>query len=55
VGESAKGLVEVSSNIQGVNKAATDTAGGVANIRQSAQDLSKLALGLQKIVGQFKV
>ena len=55
VGESAKGLSEVSSNIQGVNKAATDTAGGVQNIRQSSQDLAKLAVVLQKIVGQFKV
>jgi methyl-accepting chemotaxis protein len=55
VGESAKGLIEVSSNIQGVNKASTDTASGVATIKQSAQDLSKLALSLQKIVGQFKV
>jgi len=55
VGESAKGLSEVSSNIIGVNKAASDTAGGVVNIRQSAQELSKLASGLQKIVGQFKV
>jgi len=55
VGESAKGLTEVSSNIQGVNKAAADTSGGVLNIRQSAQELSKLAAGLQKIVGQFKV
>jgi methyl-accepting chemotaxis protein len=55
VGESAKGLSEVSSNIQGVNKAATDTASGVNNIKQSSQDLAKLAAGLQKIVGQFKL
>jgi methyl-accepting chemotaxis protein len=55
VGESAKGLSEVSSNIQGVNQAASDTTGGVQNIKQSSQDLAKLAAGLQKIVGQFKV
>lgn len=55
VGESAKGLSEVSSNIQGVNKAASDTAGGVQNIKQSSQELANLAVGLQKIVGQFKV
>jgi len=55
VGESAKGLSEVSSNIQGVSKAAGDTALGVQNIKQSSQELAKLAIGLQKIVGQFKV
>jgi methyl-accepting chemotaxis protein len=55
VGESAKGLSEVSSNIQGMNRASTETAGGMQNIRQSSQDLAKLAAGLQKIVGQFKV
>ncbi|MDD5674976.1 MAG: methyl-accepting chemotaxis protein [Chitinivibrionales bacterium] len=55
VGESAKGLSEMSSNIQGVNKAATDTSSGVQNIKQSAVELARLAGGLQKIVGQFKV
>ncbi len=55
VGESAKGLSEVASNIQGVNKAASDTAGGVQNVKQSSQELAKLAVGLQKIVGQFRV
>ncbi len=55
VGESARGLSEVSSNILGVSKAASDTATGVQNIKQSSQELAKLAIGLQKIVGQFKV
>ncbi len=55
VGESARGLSEVSSNIIGVSKAAADTATGVQNIKQSSQELAKLAVGLQKIVGQFKV
>ncbi len=55
VGESATGLSEVSSNIQGVTKAAADTAAGVEDIKRSSQDLARLAGGLQKIVGQFKV
>lgn len=55
VGESAKGLSEVSSNIQGVNQAASETSGGVRNIKQSSLGLAQLAIGLQKIVGQFKV
>jgi len=55
VGESAKGLIEVSSNIQGVNKTATDTSSGIGDIKQSSQELAKLAAGLQKIVNQFKV
>ena len=38
-----------------MSKAATDTALGVNNIRLSSQDLSRLAGGLQKIIGQFKV
>ena len=55
VAESAKGLTEVSSNIQGVNSAATSTAQGVGQVKASADELAKLAAGLQKIVGQFKV
>jgi len=55
VGESAKGLQEVTTNITGVNQAAADTASGVTQIRTSAGELAKLSAGLQKIVNQFKV
>lgn len=55
VAESGKGLTEVSSNIQGVNLAAIETAKGVVEIKDSSIELEKLATGLQKIVGQFKV
>jgi methyl-accepting chemotaxis protein len=55
VGESAKGLSEVSVNIQGVNQVALDTARGMHTIKSSADDLSKLASGLEAVVKQFKV
>jgi methyl-accepting chemotaxis protein len=55
VGESAKGLSEVSSTIQGVNKGAIATTNGMITIKENAVELSGLALGLQKIVNQFKI
>lgn len=55
VGESAKGLSEVSSNIQGVTAAARSTAQGVVQLKNSALDLARLSVGLQKVVTQFKV
>jgi methyl-accepting chemotaxis protein len=55
VGESASGLSEVSVNIQGVNKAASETASGTAQIKANSLELAKLSGMLEEIVKKFKV
>ncbi len=55
VQQAAKGSQEINHNITGVAQAANETSTGVAQSQQATQELSKLAVGLQEMVGKFKV
>jgi len=55
VSEAAKGSSEIASNITGVAQAARSTTEGASNTKISADELSRLALDLQKLVSQFKL
>jgi methyl-accepting chemotaxis protein len=54
VGEAARGSSEIAQNITGVAQAARSTTEGASNTRSSADELSKIAMGLQTLVSQFK-
>jgi methyl-accepting chemotaxis protein len=54
VTEAAKGSNEIAQNVSGVAKAAQSTTEGAANTKGSADELSRLAVDLQKLVAQFK-
>jgi methyl-accepting chemotaxis protein len=54
VTEAAKGSNEIAQNITGVAQAAQSTTEGAANTKGSADELSRLAADLQKLVNQFK-
>jgi methyl-accepting chemotaxis protein len=54
VGEAAKGSNEIAQNITGVAQAARSTTEGASNTKSSADELSRIALDLQKLVSQFK-
>lgn len=54
VTEAAKGSSEIAQNITGVAQAARSTTEGASNTKSSADELSRIALDLQKLVGQFK-
>lgn len=54
VGEAAKGSNEIAQNITGVAQAARSTTQGASHTKTSADELSKIALNLQKLVAQFR-
>jgi methyl-accepting chemotaxis protein len=54
IGEAARGSHEIARNITGVAQAARSTTEGAGNTRSSADELSQLALDLQKLVSGFK-
>jgi methyl-accepting chemotaxis protein len=54
VAEAAQGSNEIAQNITGVAQAARSTTEGASNTKTSADELSKIALDLQKLVAQFK-
>jgi methyl-accepting chemotaxis protein len=54
VAEAAKGSNEIAQNITGVAQAARGTTEGASNTKDSADGLSRMALELQQLVGQFK-
>ncbi len=54
VSEAAQGSSEIARNITGVAQAARSTTEGASNTKGSADELSKIALNLQKLVSQFK-
>jgi methyl-accepting chemotaxis protein len=53
VAEAAKGSNEIAHNISGVAQAAQGTTEGAVNAKNSADELSRLAVELQKLVAQF--
>ena len=55
VSGSAKGLEEIARTINGVNDGVKDTVQGIDRVKSSAEDLVRLANGLKKLVGEFKV
>jgi methyl-accepting chemotaxis protein len=54
VAEAATGSNEIAQNVSGVAQAARSTTEGASNTKISADELSKIALDLQKLVSQFK-
>jgi methyl-accepting chemotaxis protein len=54
VAEAAKGSSEIAQNITGVAQAAQSTTEGAGNTKSSADELSRMAMDLQKLVAQFK-
>ncbi len=54
VNEAARGSNEIAENITAVAEAARGTTEGASNTRSSADELSRMALDLQKLVAQFK-
>jgi methyl-accepting chemotaxis protein len=54
VAEAARGSNEIAQNITGVAQAARGTTEGASNTRGSADELSRIALDLQKMVSQFR-
>jgi methyl-accepting chemotaxis protein len=55
VAEAARGGMEISDNIKGVAEAAKDTAEGASSNQLAAEELSRMAAELQKIISQFKL
>ncbi len=54
VSEAAIGSSAIAQNITGVAQAARSTTEGASNTKSSADELSKIAMSLQKLVAQFK-
>jgi methyl-accepting chemotaxis protein len=54
VAEAAKGSNEIAQNISVVAQAARGTTEGASNTKSSADELSKIAMDLQRLVSQFK-
>jgi methyl-accepting chemotaxis protein len=54
VSEAAQGSTEIASNITGVAQAARSTTEGAGNANTSAHELAQMAVGLQKLVQQFR-
>jgi methyl-accepting chemotaxis protein len=54
VAEAALGSSEIAENITGVAQAARSTTEGASNTKNSADELSKIAMDLQKLVSEFK-
>jgi methyl-accepting chemotaxis protein len=54
VTEAARGSNEIAHNITGVAQAARSTTEGASNTKASADELSRMAADLQKLVAQFK-
>src|SRR5262245_21510238 len=54
VAEAARSSNEIAQSISGVAQAARSTTEGTSNTQRSADELSKIALDLQKLVSQFK-
>jgi methyl-accepting chemotaxis protein len=52
--EAAKGSNEIAQNITGVAQAARGTTEGANDTKKSADELSRIAVSLQQLVGQFK-
>ena len=52
--EAAKGTAEIAQNITGVVRVAQNTTAGANETRSAAEELSRMATDLQKLVGQFK-
>jgi methyl-accepting chemotaxis protein len=52
VAEAAQGSNEIARNVSGVAQAARNTSEGAGNTKNSADELSKIAVGLQKLVSQ---
>jgi methyl-accepting chemotaxis protein len=54
IAEAAKGSNEIAQNITGVAQAARSTTEGASNTKSSADELSKIALDMHKLVSEFK-
>ena len=54
VADASRSGNEISENISNVADAAEGTTRAANDTRQSAQDLAKLAIALQTLVGKFK-
>jgi methyl-accepting chemotaxis protein len=54
VAEAAQGSNEIAQNITAVAQAARSTTEGASNTKSSADELSRIALDLQKLVSQFQ-
>src|SRR4029077_20035755 len=54
VAEAALGSNEIARNITGVAQAARSTTEGASNTKSSADELTRVARDLQKLVSQFK-
>jgi len=52
--EAAKGSGEISQNIVGVAQAAQSTTGGASDTQKASAELSRMAVDLQSLVGQFR-
>jgi methyl-accepting chemotaxis protein len=53
-GEAANGSAEIARNITAVAQAAQGTAEGAGNAQEAAEELARLATGLQRLVEQFR-
>jgi methyl-accepting chemotaxis protein len=54
IGEATTGSTEIAQNIVQVARAAQNTAEGANNTQLSAQELSRMAQGLQQLVDEYK-
>ena len=54
ISEATTGTAEIAENIVQVAQAAQSTAEGASNTQVSSQELSRMAQGLQKLVGEYR-
>jgi len=53
VAEAAKGSAEIAQNVSGVAQAARSTTEGASDAKKAADELARMALDLQRLIGQF--
>lgn len=53
--EQSSAAEEISKNIEAINQVTQETAGGIQQIAQASEDLSRLTITLQELISKFKL
>ena len=53
--EQSSAAEEIGKNIEAINQVTQETAGGIQQIAQASEDLSRLTITLQELIAKFKL
>jgi methyl-accepting chemotaxis protein len=53
--EQSSAAEEIGKNIEAINQVTQETAGGIQQIAQASEDLSRLTVNLQELIAKFKL